>query len=548
MTQKPEKWDLETEVLVVGTGGAALTAAILAHDNGAKVTVIERSDQVGGATAVSGGLSWVPNNHHVEDEDHGQGSDSRDKAMVYVKVMAAGRVQDELIEAFVDPGPQMIRYLEENTTMRFLWSGVPDYHPEHPGGMKAGRSLGPPLFDTKELGDFGGDLRSAPVFTLPMSWDELEKNNCLVFPQYVDFELMTQRAGDGMVGMGRSLIGHLLKACLDRGIKPILKTRAKELIEENGCVTGLRSEQEGKSIYIRADKGVILACGGFEWNEEMKAQFLPGNICRPCTPPPNEGDGQKMAMAVGAGLGNMCEVWGTPVSIVPNEEYEGRPLYRMTIGERGLPHAIMVNRFGERFVNESCNYSDIYKTFNTLDPVAYDYPNVPSWCIFDQQFKDKYTALIIMPGEPAPDWLERADTVEDLAKKVGIDAEGLESTVKQFNSFAVEGVDCDFQRGESAHDIFVCGDPTHKPNPCLGTIEKPPFYALPVYPGAIGTKGGSVTNAKGQVLDSFGQVIEGLYAAGNVMAGVTGPGYGGGGGTIGPAMTWGYICGKNAAK
>jgi hypothetical protein len=244
----------------------------------------------------------------------------------------------------------------------------------------------------------------------------------------------------------------------------------------------------------------------------------------------------------------MSECWGTPVLAFPGEEYEGRQLNRLTMGERYLPHTVMVNRYGKRFVNESHNYNDIYKSFNTFDPVAYDYPNIPAWCIFDQQFKDKYSIMTIMPDDPAPGWLNRADSLEDLAKKTGIDQQGLKATVKRFNEFAVEGVDHDFKRGQSYHDTSICGDPNQKPNSCLGTIIKPPFYALPVYPGTLGTKGGAKTNTKGQVLNVQGKIIEGLYAAGNVMACVTGPGYCGPGGTIGPGMTWGYICGRHAAQ
>jgi len=547
MVTKPMKWDIETDVVVVGTGGSGLTAAIAAHDHGAKVALIEKSSKIGGTTAFSGGVPWIPNNHHFRDVDYGQGTDSREDAMTYVRFLAAGRVPDELLAAFVDSGPEMVRHLEARTGLKFLWSGHPDYHPEKPGAKKAGRSLGPPIFDTKLLGKWAGSLRMAPIFCLPLGWDEIEQANSLVFPTKLDFELIAKRMGEGLVGMGMSLIGHLLKACLDRKIEPMLETPARELITDGGRVIGLRAEREGKDFHIRARKGVILASGGFEWDEELKGQFLSGPMPLPLSPPDCEGDGLKMAMAIGAKLGNMSGYWGTPASLIPGEECDGKPLTRLTIGERQLPHAMVVNRFGKRFMNESHNYNDITKTFGDFDPNAYDYPNVPAWSIFDQQYREKYAVLTVMPGMPTPEWVTQADTVEELARKVGIDPAGLKDTLTRFNGFARKGTDEDFHRGESYYDQAV-SDPTNKPNPCLGTIEKPPFCALPVHPGALGTKGGPVVNTSGQVMHISGSVIQGLYAAGNVMAGVTGPGYGGAGGTIGPGMTWGFIAAKHAAR
>jgi len=255
-----------------------------------------------------------------------------------------------------------------------------------------------------------------------------------------------------------------------------------------------------------------------------------------------------MATAVGADLANMSEIWGVPTSFVPTDEHDGKQLYRITMAERCLPHTIMVNRYGRRFVDEAHNYNDVAKVFRTFDPVPFDYTNDPAWCVFDQQYRDRYWVLMTsMPGDGMdPEWLPMADTLEELARKVGIDAENLKATVDRFNGFAREGVDPDFNRGGTAYDRY-CGDPRNQPNPCLGTIEQPPFYALPVYIGTIGTKGGPRTNADGQVLNAFGEAIEGLYAAGNVMASVSGPAYGGGGFTIGLAMTWGYIAAKHAA-
>jgi hypothetical protein len=212
-----------------------------------------------------------------------------------------------------------------------------------------------------------------------------------------------------------------------------------------------------------------------------------------------------------------------------------------------MPHSIIVNRRGVRFVNEAQNYNDLMKPFFTFDPLAYDRPNIPAWIILDQQYLERYALLTFMPGQKPPEWLPRASTLAELAATLGIDASGLESTVARFNRFAVEGRDPDFHRGESLYDRFY-GDPDHAPSANLGTLEKPPFYALQVHPGAIGTKGGTRVTPDGQVLRVDGEPIPGLYAAGNVMAGVTGPGYPGAGATIGAGMTFGYIAGTHAAR
>jgi hypothetical protein len=233
--------------------------------------------------------------------------------------------------------------------------------------------------------------------------------------------------------------------------------------------------------------------------------------------------------------------------MIPGEEYEGKQLVRMTLGERALPHIIMVNRYGQRFTDEAHNYADVAKTLCSVDPVAYDYRNHPAWLVFDQQFREKYAVMKIMPDAPNPEWLSRSDTLEDLANDVGIDAEGLATTIERFNGFARDGADPDFHRGRSTYDRY-CGDERCRPNPVLGTIERPPYFALPVVLGALGTKGGPRTNVDGQVLHVLGDAIQGLYAAGNVMAGVTGPGYPGSGSTISAGMTWGYVAAMHAAR
>jgi succinate dehydrogenase/fumarate reductase flavoprotein subunit len=537
---------IETDVLVVGSGAAGLVAALCAHDEGAKVTVVEKTALVGGTTAVSGGVVWVPNNHHMSEVGI---ADSREEAISYVTRLADGRSDDALIATFIDTAPVMLRYLEEHSPLKFAaLAKYPDYHPEFPGGKPGGRSLDAGLFDSNELGEWKPKLRRSAIFGMTaMSVTEATDWGVFSKPLSLPYKLLAERYSKGYVCYGAALAGNLLKALLDRSMTPLLQVAARELVVEDGRVVGLVAEQVGKQIVFRARRGVVLASGGFEWSAELTKRFLGGVLTHPNSPPGNEGDGLRMAMAAGADLGNMNEAWWCPSVVIPGEEYDGRPLYRGDFSTRSMPHSIIVNRAGRRFVNEAHNYNDMMKPFFAFDPVTYERPNLPAWIIIDKSYLEKYALLTYMPGREPPDWIPRGATLADLANKVGIDAAGLEETVARFNVFAAEGVDRDFHRGESRYD-HLYGDPDNKPNPNLGAIEKPPFYALEVHPGAIGTKGGARVNERAEVLAANGGTLPGLYAAGNVMAGVTGPGYPGAGSTIAAAMTFGFIAGREAAR
>lgn len=544
--KRGKQWDLETDVLVIGTGGAGLTAALAANAAGAKVAIIEKTNLVGGTTAVSGGVLWVPCNHHMPAVDI---PDSRSEAVSYARRLADGRSDEQLLELYIDTAPVMLRFIEDTTPLSFTaLPRYPDYHPEFEGGKPGGRSLDPGLFDTNSLGEWKSKLRKSPIFGMTaMSVNEATDWGVFSKPLELPFELLAERYKKGLVCYGAALVGSLLRGLLDKGIEPMLGVRASELVVDDGKVVGLEAERDGKPMTIRAKNGVILASGGFEWNKELNAQFLGGQLTHPNSPPSNTGDGLKMAMSVGADLGNMSEAWWCPSVVVPGEEYDGVQLNRGDFAIRSLPHSIIVNRSGKRFVNEAQNYNDLMKPFFAFDPMDYERPNLPAHLVIDQSFVDKYALVTAVPGMPVPEWLVRADTLEELAAKIGVDGTNLAATVARFNGFAAEGVDADFRRGESLYDHFY-GDPDNAPNPNLGAIEKAPFYALQVHPGAIGTKGGAKVDTNGQVVGVDGAPIGGLYAAGNVMAGVTGPGYPGAGSTIGTAMTFGYIAGSHAAR
>jgi succinate dehydrogenase/fumarate reductase flavoprotein subunit len=529
---------VDVDVAIVGSGAAGLTAAIVAHHRGARVAILERSDKVGGTTAVSGGGVWVPCNHHMTSAGI---EDSREEALAYCKTLTAGAAADDLVEAFVDAAPEMLRYVEEHARLRFTPWSIPDYYPSAPGAKRGGRSLEPALFDANELGVWRTKLRASPFYVIPMTLQEvLFQYGGHVRPQDLPAEVIVERMERGFVSCGNALVGPLLKSCLDRRIDIRLETRARALLIEAGRVIGLRAETDGGDLVVRSG-AVILASGGFEWNDALKRRYLAGPVSHPSSPPTNEGDGLLMAEAAGAALGNTSEVWGSPAAAIPGEEYDGAALSRLVVPERACPHAILVNRRGDRFVNEGMTYNELGKVFDELDSTTGERTNLPCWTVFDSQYREQYAVLTVLPGDPDPEWMIRDEMVAGLARRAGIDAAGLTATIARWNAFVAQGHDDDFERHKAPIDLRGA-------HPSMGTIERPPFYALPVYQGTLGTKGGPVTNASGQVLATGGEPIAGLYAAGNVMASVAGPAYYGGGATIALAMTWGYICGTSASQ
>jgi succinate dehydrogenase/fumarate reductase flavoprotein subunit len=364
-------------------------------------------------------------------------------------------------------------------------------------------------------------------------------------PEKLDTKAVKARAAAGEVTAGHALVAALLKGCLDRGVTVLTDRRARRLLRSGaGEVDGVNYQGPAGDESLRG-AAVVLASGGFEWSDEFKRAFLFGPLTHPTSPPVNEGDGLRMAMQAGALLANMAEAWWYPASSVPGETYDGKPLHRFVGTERTAPHCILVNRSGDRFVNEAANYNDVMKAFYDFDPNSYAWRNIPCWSVMDSQYRRRYAIATARPGAPDPDWLISAGSLADLANQIGVDGSRLAASVERFNRLVRDGADLDFRRGESAYDRFH-GDPA-APHPNLGTIEEAPFYALEVHPGCVGTKGGPLTNSAAQVLDAHGTVIPGLFAAGNVAASPAGPAYFGGGCSIAMALTWGYLAGSSAS-
>lgn len=541
----PDLSDDSVDVVVVGTGAAGLTAAIAAHDRGARVALVERTSSIGGTTAVSGGGIWMPQNHHFgERSEVGGTPDTREEALAYMTRLTAGRTAPGLLERYVDDGPGIVAGLEASTPLRLAAMSWPDYHPEMEGAKSAGRMLEPKLFDAKQLGPWAEKLRRAPVLGLPLTLQEATADwRPAYFPERFDATEVQRRVSEGLVACGQSLIASLLAGCLGRGIEPLLETRAYEIAMRDGRVSGLVVERDGHRREI-GSPAIVLASGGYEWNVDLTKRFLPGPLTHPHSPPANEGDGLLLAMEVGADIANMNEAWWYPASSVPGEDYEGRPLARFVGIERTAPHSIMVDRFGQRFVNEAANYNDMQKAFFGFDANEYSTRHLPCWVVFDAQYRQRYGVVTARPGDPDPEWLAVHETIEGLAAKVGVDPVGLIETVARWNTMVRDGRDRDFGRGSSAYDRFH-GDPS-APHPNLGTVEVGPYYALPVHVGSVGTKGGPRVDEHGRVAHVRDRPIPGLYGAGNVTASPAGPAYFGGGTSIGMAMVWGHLAGNHA--
>jgi 3-oxosteroid 1-dehydrogenase len=534
----------DTDVVIVGSGGAALTAALAARRGGARVTVLEKSPLIGGTTAMSGGLLWVPNNRHMRDE--GQ-ADSFDEAFRYLHRLTGGRRSDDDLRTVLEAGPAMVEFLEDASEIRFETLDKPDYHPEFDGAKAGGRCLAPLPLLGSQLGDWFAHLRPASGFGVPLSWRELDEMNGVFHPERMDLALMEERAEAGFVGMGRALAGWLLKACVEAGVDLLLETPARSLLTDGRQVTGLVATTSGGStLDIRAARGTVIAAGGFEWNERLVSQFVAGPVDHLLSCPTNEGDGLTMGRAIGADMANMWDLWRFPTAAIPGEEYGGRPLSRMVAGERSLPGTIMVNTKGARFVNEAHPYTDVGRAFMTWDPVASTYENYPAWAVFDGTFRATYSVLSLAPSDKDPSWLLRAETLDALAQLLQIDAGALATTVERFNQMVDAGEDRDFQRGNSLFDHYYA-DFGRAPSPTLGRIERPPFYALAVHPGAIGSSGGLLTDGHGRVRHVDGTFIPNLYAAGDAAASCFGPAYGGPGGPLGHGLTMAFLAGRRAA-
>jgi len=550
-------WDHEVDLVVVGSGSAGMTAALTAKLEGLNPLIVEKSETYGGTTAISGGGMWIPNNHLMAEAGI---EDSLDKARTYMKNTVGDRTPEANQEAFLIHAPKMIRTLSKLPHMKFKPTpGLSDYYPERPGGLNRGRGIETPVFAGKHLGDTYKEQRLSPInppYGMTITIPEVRKIGLAMTnpSHWIDLFKILGRNLFGMVfrrrhfGLGGALTGRLRMAVQDQDVPIWLSTPVREILFSEGAeraAIGVEVEREGKKIRIRATKGVVLAAGGFPNNQAMRDRYQKHPVSTEWTlaSPDNTGDLIQMGIDAGAAVDLMEDTWGMPTLLAP-----GEPPWPLLV-DRSYPGSILVNAKGRRFVNDAASYVDVVHAMYEED--AEGTLGIPCFMIIDRQFRIRYFLGSLFPGHTPRKHLEsgyiqKADTIEELAEKTGVDPSGLMETVQRFNEFARNGKDLDFGRGESDYDRYY-GDPSMKLNRCLAPIEKPPFYAVKVHPGDLGTKGGLLTNENAQVLREDGTIIEGLYAAGNNAASVMGNTYPGAGSTIGPAMTFGYIAALHAA-
>ncbi|MCZ7525858.1 MAG: FAD-dependent oxidoreductase [Acidimicrobiia bacterium] len=564
MASSGNGWDHEVDVLVVGSGAAALAAAVTSNARGLDTLVVEKTRAFGGTTAYSGGGLWIPDNPVLRREGM---ADTHEEGRTYLDAVLAlhdDDVSPERREAFLTEGPKAVELLErECPALRFDWvRGYPDYHPELPGGKSEGRQIQARPVDGRVLGDELASLRQIrPVYPQPFGmWIRIDEARDLprigrswrvrgLVARLVARALVAKVQGKKMVRTGGQMLVAGLRAGLrDKQVPLWLRTPVVELCtDEDGAVTGAVVEREGRPRRVRARSGVILGAGGFERNEEMRHRYQQEPITNRWTlgASGNTGDLIRAGAALGAELGLMEDSWWVPGLLDP----DGRCVF--VLAERQLPGGIIVNGDGERYANESMPYVNLGHAM--YEGQARGVTHVPSWMVIDARFRRRYVFGPFLPRQPvAKAWFEsgvavRADTIGELAGKMGVPPDRLQATVERFNGFARAGRDPDFHRGESAYDRFYA-DPLQTPNPCLGPIEKPPYLAFKLVPGDIGTKGGLLTDEHARVLREDGSVVPGLYAAGNTSSSVMGHDYPGPGSTLGAAVTFAYVAAEHVAQ
>ena len=550
MTTEPAEFD----IVVAGSGAAGMTAALTAAQLGLSVLVIEKTGSFGGSTARSGGGIWAPGNTVLRAAGI---TDTPEQAGAYLAYVAGDCVPAELRRAFLEHCPAMLSLVLANTPLRLAWvPGYADYYPEAPGGLARGRSIEPVPLDGRVLGSelahLGPPYLPSPdgvaITQADYRWLSLGPHHpraMLAGARVAGRVARSRLLGHRVLSLGQALAAGLRAGLLASGVPVWLNTPLTGLEVRDGRVCGVHATRDGEPALVTARRGVLIATGGFERNAEMRRQYQRAPIGTEWTTgaPGNTGDGIRAGLDLGAATGLMDDAWWGPSIPLPGGPY-------FCLAERSLPGCILVNGAGQRFVNESAPYVDaVHAMYDGNTP---ENPHIPAWLIFDQRYRDRYVFAGRPPGKSLPRrWyaagaVVSADEMAGLAGAAGVGAGGLVKTVTRFNEFAAAGRDEEFGRGGSAYDRYY-GDPRCRPNPNLAPLAGPPFYAVKIVPGDLGTKGGLRTDERARVLRDDGSPIAGLYAAGNASAPVMGHSYAGAGATIGPAMTFGYIAALDLA-
>lgn len=539
--------EVNYDFVVVGSGTGML-AALAAAEAGLSVLIVEKTQYFGGSTALSGGGFWIPNNELLK---RAGADDSPDRAREYLRTVTAGETPESRWETHLVHGPAAVDVLRRRTPLRYQWmTGYADYFPELPGGSVAGRAMEPKPFDVRRLGPDRARLRppalTAP-FPMPVSGRTYKWLNLVArHPRGIVTAAQLLGLGVGGLAIRREYAagGSALAAGLFAGVRqskiPVwFESPLKDLVVENGRVTGVVVTRDGVEVTVRAARGVLLSAGGFDRNAAMRHEYqseqLDTDWC--LGNPANTGDAIRIAQAAGADLAFMNESWWFPALPIPG------PMPGPLLAERSLPGQIMVDQQGRRFMNEAVNYM-------TAGQIMIE-QKVPVWMVFGQTYRNRYVfGGGVFPRQALPKaWYDagvaiKADSLDGLAQRA--DLPELRATVERFDELAAAGRDDDFHRGDSAYDRYY-GDPRIRPNPCLGPIGDGPYYAVKVVPGDLGTCGGIRADGLARALRPDGSVIEGLYASGNAAGNAFGRVYPGPGATIGQGLSFGYAAARHAA-
>lgn len=561
------QFDHTVDVLVIGSGGGGMTAALKADAAGLSTLIVEKSAKFGGSTALSGGGIWVPG---APAQRRAGYTPDPEGVFDYLKTITGGLVSDARLRAYVDAAPEMMDFLEHcSDWFEFVWKpGYADYYPELPGGSERGSTINVPEIDLRKLGAEEQNLL-APLALAPKGIWFAPKDLRLFYQVRQNWRgkavlvkliwrmFRARVFGDRMAAIGQSLMARMRLALQEHDIPLWLSAPMTELITDvDGRVVGAVVERDGAAIRIAARGGVVLATGGFDHDMQWRRRYLPllerdwsfGN-------PAATGDGIRAGEKVGAATDLLDEAWWFPAMCWP----DGR--LQFMLNERMMPAQFVVNGAGKRFINEAAPYMDFAHAMIEGQRSGVDH--VPCWLVTDIGSFHRYVVgghlpIPKVPFAPVPTgrkipqaWLDSgivaaAASFEELAVKIGVPAAELCDTAQRFNDLARRGHDDDFNRGDSAYDNYY-GDPT-LPNPNLAPLGKPPYLAFQIILGDLGTSGGLLTDEHARVLREDGSVIAGLYATGNTSAAVMGRSYAGAGATIGPAMTFGYVAAQHISE
>ncbi|GAB3102462.1 FAD-dependent oxidoreductase [Aestuariicella hydrocarbonica] len=540
------------DFVVVGSGAGSLCAALLMRDAGKSVVVLEKADLLGGTTATSGGVMWIPNNRYMKAQGI---DDSRDQAIAYMDAVIGDSgdtpgTSHERRVAYVDASQQMLEYLISKGLHFRRIPSWPDYHAAA-GESEHGRTVISELFDLNQLGEWKEKLRPGflplagyieEAMQLPTMKRSLKSFGTLL--KMIGRTLGTRLAGKHYATAGQALQAQLLHAAVAAGVEIRTNAGVKQLVEESGKVTGVAIDKDGQNWRIGANLGVLLNAGGFAKNQRMLDQYIPG--AKTEWSGASESDTGEMieeGTRLGAAIAQMDQRVGYPVTMVPGKD---APVYMQS--DLAKPHTILVDQSGERYQKEAASYMALSNGILERNQQS---AAIPSWMIFDSQYTSTFMLAGTMPNKKKlaaweeAGFLKQGDNLPALAQACGIKAATLEATVSRFNGFVAAGRDEDFHRGDHAYDNWL-GDPLAKGSKTLGKIEQGPFYALPIYPGDVSTFGGLVTDVNARVLRDDGSVLEGLYATGVSSASVMGKKATGAGASIGPSLAWAYLAAKHA--